>query len=73
MAVPKKVSRICVLLDHLVSFLKAVAPLAWVPRNPSIFEQWVPEPVNFEKKRLRFPYFSVKASTKFRLGTWSNI
>ena len=29
----------------------AVAPLAWVPwvpRNPSIFEQWVPEPINFE-------------------------
>ena len=28
-----------------------VAPLAWVPwvpRNPSIFEQWVPEPINFE-------------------------
>ena len=28
-----------------------VAPLAWVPwdpRNPSISEQWVPEPINFE-------------------------
>ena len=32
----------------------AVAPLAWVPwvpGNPSVFEQWVPEPITFETKK----------------------
>ena len=32
----------------------AVAPLAWVPwvpGNPSIFRQWVPEPINFGRKK----------------------
>ena len=31
-----------------------VAPLAWVPwvpGNPSVFEQWVPEPITFETKK----------------------
>jgi len=34
--------------------LIAVAPLAWVPwvpGNPSVFEQWVPEPITFETKK----------------------
>ena len=34
-----------------------VAPLAWVPwvpGSPSIFEQWVPEAIDFGKKRLPF-------------------
>ena len=34
-----------------------VAPLAWVPwvpGSPSIFEQWVPEAIDFGKKRLQF-------------------
>ena len=38
----------------------AVAPLAWVPwvpGNPSVFEQWVPEPINFETKKLNLPIF----------------
>ena len=33
---------------------KPVAPLAWVPwvpGNPSVFEQWVPEPITFETKK----------------------
>ena len=30
----------------------AVAPLTWVSGNPLIFEQWVPEPINFGKKGL---------------------
>ena len=31
-----------------------MAPLAWVlwvPGNPSIFRQWVPEPINFGRKK----------------------
>ena len=42
--------------------LTSVAPLAWVPwvpGNPSIFEQWVPEPINFGKKGLNYTLFSV--------------
>ena len=41
----------------------AVAPLAWVPwvpGNPSIFEQWVPEPINFGDKGPKFTPFSVQ-------------
>ena len=37
-----------------------VAPLAWVPwvpGNPSIFEQWVPEPINIDTKSLNLPTF----------------
>ena len=33
-----------------MAFVLAVPPLVWVrwvPRNPSIFEQWVLEPINF--------------------------
>ena len=39
-----------------------VAPLAWVPwvpGNPSSFEQWVPEPINFGKTTRIF-HFSVE-------------
>ena len=35
-----------------------VAPLAWVPwvpGNPSIFEQWVPETINFGQIGLNLP------------------
>ena len=42
---------------HIVFFQTTlVAPLAWVPwvpRNPSIFEQWVPEPIGFEPWKLK--------------------
>ena len=41
-----------------------MAPLAWVPwvpGNPSIFEEWVPEPINFGKKRLKFALFAVQS------------
>ena len=37
-----------------------MAPLAWVPwvpGNPSVFEQWVPEPISFETKKPKFTYF----------------
>ena len=40
----------------------AVAPLAWVPwvpGNPSIFEQWVPETINLGEKGLNSTLFSV--------------
>ena len=41
----------------------AVAPLVWVlwiPGNPSIFEQWVPEPISFGIKWIKFTPFSVQ-------------
>ena len=31
--------------------VQSVAPLAWVPGNPSVLEQWVPEPITFETKK----------------------
>ena len=37
-----------------LNFGNAVAPLVWVPwvpRNPSIFEQWVPEPINYQPNK----------------------
>ena len=45
--------------------------LAWVPRvpgNPSIFEQWVPEPVNFGKKELENTDFFVENEHKIGVG-----
>ena len=50
---------------HKVEKGLAVAPLAWipwVPGYPSIFEQSVPEPINFGKKGLNLPFFPCKAS-----------
>ena len=41
----------------------SMAPLAlvpWVPWNPSIFEQWVPEPIDFGKNGLQFTLLSSK-------------
>ena len=32
----------------------------WVPENPSIFEGWFPEPINFEKKELEFTPFAIQ-------------
>ena len=32
-----------------------VALLAWVPRNPSSFEQWVPELINFSQLNIYWP------------------
>ena len=48
----------------------SVAPLAWVPwvpGNPSIFEQWVPEPIKFGKKRLKFTLFSVQSKQEIEV------
>ena len=48
-----------------------MAPLAWVPwvpRNPSTFEQWVPEPMNFRKKGLKLTLFSFQS---YGLGVWT--
>ena len=50
----------------------AVALLAWVPwfpGNPSNFDQWVPEPINFGKKQLKFTLFSFQ--NKEEMGTGS--
>ena len=44
-------------------FSLIVAPLAWVPwvpENPSIFEQWVQELINFGDKGPKFTPFSVQ-------------
>ena len=52
------------------STLFSVAPLAWVPwvpGNPSIFEQWVPEPINFEKNGINSTLFSVES--KLEIGS----
>ena len=35
--------------------LITVAPLAWVPWNPSTFMQWVPAPINFGRKTWKPP------------------
>ena len=41
-----------------------VAPIAWVlwvPRNPSISEQWVPEPIQFLAiETLNYPFYNKK-------------
>ena len=45
---------LCLTLIHKRTSSLAVAPLAWVPwvsGNPSVFEQWVPEPITFETKK----------------------
>ena len=50
-------------MQHIARERKTVAPLAWVswvPGNPPILEQWVPEPINFEKKELEFTPFSTQ-------------
>ena len=42
----------------------AVASFAWVPwfpGNPSILDQWVPEPINFGKLRINLTPFSVQS------------
>ena len=47
----------------LQQLLLSVAPLAWVPwvpGNPSIFKQWIPESSNFEKLNMSFAPFSVQ-------------
>ena len=39
-----------------------MAPLAWVPwvpGNPSIFEQWVAEPINFGDKGPKYTPFLI--------------
>ena len=47
--------------------LLAFVPL--VPVNPSIFEQWVPEPINFGKNRLKLAVFLVQ--NKEDIGVWT--
>ena len=40
-----------------------VAPLPWVPwvpGNPSIFEQWVPEPINLGNKGPKYTPFLIQ-------------
>ena len=38
----------------------SVGMVPWIPGNPSIFELWVPEPINFGKKGLEFTHFLLK-------------
>ena len=45
-----------------------LALVPWVPGNPSIFEQWVPEPINFGKKALNSTVFSVQGKLEIRVG-----
>ena len=48
-----------------------VAPLAWVPwvpGNPSIIEQWVPEPISFGKNGLKFTPYSVQNKQEIVVG-----
>ena len=50
----------------------SVAPLAWVPwvpGNPSILEQWVPEPINFGKKQPKCTQISQEIEQV--IGTWN--
>ena len=44
-----------------------MAWVPWVPRNPLIFEQWVPEPINFGKKGLKFEVVSVENKQDIRV------
>ena len=58
----------CAALAKKVCIL--VAPLAWAPGNPSIFEQLVPEPINFGKKELRFTLFSIQKKHEIGIGSF---
>ena len=52
------------------------APLAWVPwvpRNPSIFEQWVPEPINFGDQQVKCDQISEQNEQEFGVGNLSSI
>ena len=37
-----------------INTVPLLAWVPWVPENPTSFEHWVPEPINFEKKELNF-------------------
>ena len=53
----------CVMLQLYNLFTYRVALLAWdpwVPGKSSIFEEWVPEPIDFGKKGLQFTLISSK-------------
>ena len=45
----------------------------WVPRNPSIFEQRVPEPINFEPKKPNLAILQLKSKQKAELLSHFNI
>ena len=52
-----------------------MAPLAWVPwipGNPSIFEQWVPEPLTLGKNGLKLALFSVQGNQEIGVGSLGN-
>ena len=41
----------------------------WVPGNPSIFEHWVLEPINFGMKGLKFVFSSVETKQEMGIGS----
>ena len=51
-------------INTITFTVASLAWILWVPTNPSIFELWVPEPINFGNKGLKLPSFQFKASKK---------
>ena len=47
------------MIDHLLA-VASMTWVPWVPGYPLIFKQWVPEPINFGKKKLNHIPFSVR-------------
>ena len=60
-------------LKHCFKIHKPVAPLAWVPWNPLILEQWVSEPINFGDKQVKCNQISLQNEQKFGVGNLSSI
>ena len=56
-------------MPHIDLSVASLAWVPWVPGYPSIFEQWVPEPINFGKKRPKFTHSSVENEQEIGAGT----
>ena len=57
----------------IAHYILPVAPLVWVtwvPGNPSILEQWVPEPIIFGKKQLKCTKILPEYEQEIRAGNF---
>ena len=56
-------------LSYLQQCKAMLAGVPWIPGNPIVFKQWVPEPINFGKKGQKCTPFSDQNKKEIKAGT----
>ena len=61
-------------LLHFWGYTEApLEKVPWVPGNPSILGQWIPEPINFRKKQPKWAQISLENEQEIGNGNFEYV